>query len=171
MGEEEARAEGSEEESGRRTYPVIGIGAGSTASDELRELLGGLQLASVATIVVEHISPERERAITEALRDDHGDKVVDIEDGTGIEPGKIFVVSGAAEVAVFHGTFHVMPLSAAPRTPRLPIDFFLRALAADQGESAIGVILAGTAPDGTFGLQAVKAEGGITFVQDHAGGN
>ena len=48
------------------------------------------------------------------------------------------------------------------------IDFFLEALARDQRECAIGVILSGTASDGTLGLCAVKEEGGITFAQDHS---
>src|SRR5262249_21663385 len=44
---------------------------------------------------------------------------------------------------------------------------FFRSLAEDQGHKAIGVILSGTATDGTLGLEAIKAEGGITFAQDH----
>src|SRR6185369_17045474 len=47
-----------------------------------------------------------------------------------------------------------------------PIDSFFEALAEDQREAAIGVILSGTASDGTRGLEAIKAEGGITFAQD-----
>ncbi|HEV2666695.1 MAG TPA: CheR family methyltransferase, partial [Blastocatellia bacterium] len=43
---------------------------------------------------------------------------------------------------------------------------FLRTLAEDQNSRAIGVILSGTATDGTLGLEAVKAEGGITFAQE-----
>ena len=34
----------------------------------------------------------------------------------------------------------------------LPIDYFFRSLAEDQGESAIGVVLSGTGTDGTLGL-------------------
>jgi two-component system CheB/CheR fusion protein len=46
------------------------------------------------------------------------------------------------------------------------IDLFLESLAKDQGERAIGVILSGTATDGTQGLEMIKAEGGIAFAQD-----
>src|SRR2546427_8292496 len=46
------------------------------------------------------------------------------------------------------------------------IDYFFRSLAEDQGHKAIGVILSGTATDGTLGLEEIKAEGGITFAQD-----
>jgi two-component system CheB/CheR fusion protein len=48
----------------------------------------------------------------------------------------------------------------------MPIDTFLRSLAEDQKNNAVGVILSGTASDGTVGLGAIKGEGGITFAQD-----
>jgi two-component system CheB/CheR fusion protein len=48
----------------------------------------------------------------------------------------------------------------------MPVDHFFRSLADDQGSKAIGVILSGTASDGTLGLKAIKAQGGITFAQD-----
>ncbi|HLH29939.1 MAG TPA: CheR family methyltransferase, partial [Terriglobia bacterium] len=52
------------------------------------------------------------------------------------------------------------------RARRMPIDMFLRSLAQDQQGRAIGVILSGTASDGTLGMQAIKAMGGVTFAQD-----
>ena len=52
--------------------------------------------------------------------------------------------------------------------PHRSIDFFFEALAQDQKQCAIGVILSGTATDGTLGLEAIKAEAGITFAQDES---
>ena len=49
---------------------------------------------------------------------------------------------------------------------RQPIDHFFRSLAEDQGENAIGVILSGTGSDGTLGVKAIKAQGGLVVVQD-----
>lgn len=46
------------------------------------------------------------------------------------------------------------------------IDSFFESLARDRAGSSIGVVLSGTASDGTLGLEAIKAEGGITFAQD-----
>jgi two-component system CheB/CheR fusion protein len=60
-------------------------------------------------------------------------------------------------------------LRLAPRTPEkrfLPVDHFMRSMAAELHSQAIGVILSGTASDGTLGLEAIKAEGGLTFAQD-----
>ena len=42
----------------------------------------------------------------------------------------------------------------------MSIDGFLESLAKDRGSLAFGVILSGTASDGTIGLRAIKAEGG-----------
>jgi two-component system CheB/CheR fusion protein len=42
----------------------------------------------------------------------------------------------------------------------------MHALAQSQGAKAIGVVLSGSAADGTLGLQEIKAAGGITFAQD-----
>jgi two-component system CheB/CheR fusion protein len=50
--------------------------------------------------------------------------------------------------------------------PPMPIDAFFRSLASDCGKNAIGVILSGTATDGTLGVAAIKNEGGITFAQE-----
>src|SRR5205823_11021490 len=59
-------------------------------------------------------------------------------------------------------------LRVEPRGDRavMPIDALFRSLAVDQAGRAIGVILSGTASDGTLGSKAIKAEGGITFAQD-----
>jgi len=46
------------------------------------------------------------------------------------------------------------------------IDHFFRSLAEDQGHKAIGVVLSGSATDGTLGLEEIKAAGGITFAQN-----
>jgi two-component system, chemotaxis family, CheB/CheR fusion protein len=59
-----------------------------------------------------------------------------------------------------------LKLQPREQTPHHSIDFFLESLAEDQRERAIGVVLSGTATDGTLGLEAIKAEGGITFAQD-----
>src|SRR4051812_16257214 len=48
----------------------------------------------------------------------------------------------------------------------VPIDLFFTSLAEVHGAHAIGVVLSGTASDGTAGLKAIKDHGGITFAQD-----
>ncbi len=47
----------------------------------------------------------------------------------------------------------------------MPIDHFMSELAEDAGENAVGIVLSGTAHDGTAGLKAIRAGGGLTLVQ------
>src|SRR5262249_8733582 len=50
--------------------------------------------------------------------------------------------------------------------PMLAIDHFFESLAEEQGSRAIAVLLSGSGSDGTAGLRAIKAAGGITFAQN-----
>ena len=52
------------------------------------------------------------------------------------------------------------------RGQHMPIDNFFRSLAEKIGQRAIGVVLSGTASDGTEGCRAIKQAGGLTFAQD-----
>ncbi len=47
-------------------------------------------------------------------------------------------------------------------------DFFFRALAEDQQEHGIGVILSGMGSDGILGLRAIQEKAGVVFVQEPA---
>ena len=76
----------------------------------------------------------------------------------------VYVIPPNKDLSILHGVLHLLaPL--APRGLRLPIDFFFRALAEDQQEHSIGVILSGMGTDGTLGLRAIKEKGGSVFVQ------
>src|SRR4030095_6389646 len=78
----------------------------------------------------------------------------------------VYVIPPDRNMVISQGVLQLLPRQEA-RGQYRPIDFFLRSLAQDQGQRAIGVILSGTATDGTLGLEAIKAEGGITFAQDN----
>ena len=91
--------------------------------------------------------------------------VLQIADKTQVEPDHVYVIPPNCDLTIAHGTLHVQD-RAEPRSVNTTVDIFLRSLAADQGPNAIGVILSGTASDGTDGLTAIKGEGGITFAQD-----
>ena len=58
-------------------------------------------------------------------------------------------------------------LTLIRRTERLnvAIDHFLESLAEECGSRAIGIVLSGTGSDGTAGLRAIKAAGGLTLAQ------
>ncbi len=69
-------------------------------------------------------------------------------------------------MAFLNGTLQLLE-PAEPRGHRLPIDFFFRSLASDQRERAIGIVLSGNGSDGTQGVRAIKAEGGMVMAAEH----
>ncbi|MGZ6291621.1 MAG: CheR family methyltransferase, partial [Syntrophales bacterium] len=93
--------------------------------------------------------------------------VVEAGDGMQVEPDHIYVIPPNRNMAIFHNTLH-LSVPVDPRGLRMPIDFFFRSLAEDQGEKAICIILSGTGSDGTLGLRAVNGAGGMSMVQDPA---
>src|SRR5206468_6509303 len=93
--------------------------------------------------------------------------VHEVSNNMPVQPNHVYVIPPNTTMAIAHGNLKLRPrveTSGAHRS----IDFFFESLARDQRERAIGVILSGTASDGTFGLEAIKAEAGITFAQDES---
>src|SRR5213595_3770918 len=82
-----------------------------------------------------------------------------------IAPNHVYIIPPNTDMAIAQGVLKLQRRPAG-RAPHHSIDFFFQSLAQDQHECAIGVILSGTASDGTLGTEAIKAEGGITFAQD-----
>ena len=91
--------------------------------------------------------------------------VVEAQDQMAVVPNRVYVIPPNRDMTIFHGVLQ-LSVPAGVRAQRMPIDFFLRSLAEEQGEKAIGVILSGTGTDGTLGLRAIKGAGGVSFVQD-----
>jgi len=148
------------------SLPVVGIGASAGGLEAFTKLLKHLpDDTGMAFVLVQHLDPTHASALTEILSRATTMPVTEVRDGIRAEPNHVYVIPPNTNMAILHHT-----LSLMPRTEKhglhLPIDYFLRSLAEDRRSRAVGVILSGTASDGTLGLQAIKAEGGITFAQD-----
>ena len=85
--------------------------------------------------------------------------------GVTIAPNRVYIAPANEYLSVLHTTLH--HLDATPgESLQFPIDVFFRALAEDQQQRAVGIVLSGTGTDGTLGLQAIKAAAGIIMVQN-----
>src|SRR5258708_5058161 len=145
---------------GQPDFAIVGVGASAGGLEALTALVKALTIDRMAVVVVQHMSPQHESMLPELLGRVSQATVVDIVDGTRIEPNHIYVAPGNTQLSLLRGVVQVM----APET-RHPIDFFFRALAEDHGRDAIGVVLSGMGSDGTLGLRAIREHGGIPFVQ------
>ena len=88
--------------------------------------------------------------------------VLEVKDGVHVEPNHVYVMPPGTTMTLVEGCLKLNQKGKSMR----PIDAFLNSLAAERKTQAIGIVLSGTGTDGTRGLRAVRAEGGITFAQD-----
>jgi two-component system CheB/CheR fusion protein len=153
---------------GRSTFPIVGIGASAGGLEVLELFLKNVPVGSgMAFVIVQHLDPTHKGILAELLQRVTPMKVSQIKDRTRVQPDRVYVIPPNKDLSILHGVLHLLD-PVAPRGLRLPIDFFLRSLAADSEDHSIGVILSGMGADGTLGLKAIKEKAGVVFVQDPA---
>jgi two-component system CheB/CheR fusion protein len=118
-------------------------------------------------VLVQHLAPDHSSILTDLIGRYTRMQVFEVEDGVAVQPNCAYIIPPNRDMAFLNGTLQLMEPSA-PRGQRLPIDFFFRSLAQDQRERAICIVLSGTGSDGTQGVRAIKAEGGMVMVQSPA---
>ena len=150
----------------RRTFPIVGIGASAGGLEAFRSLLQAVPAKTgMAFVLVQHLDPEHESLLTRLLSNATRMPVTEVTEGVAVEPDHVYVIPPNKALGIRNGALHL--LARRRQDPRhMPIDAFFSSLAENEGSRAIGVILSGVASDGTLGLAAIKAAGGITFAQD-----
>ncbi len=153
---------------GGRSCIVVGVGASAGGLEAFSALLGKLPAdTGMAFVFLPHLDPKHASLLTHLLSAKTAMVVTEVTDGVRVVPDHVYVVPPGADMTLEGGRLKLTPRDEKAAR-RLPIDAFLRSLAADSGERAIGVILSGAASDGAQGLAAIKSEGGVTFAQEPA---
>ncbi|MEO5945455.1 MAG: chemotaxis protein CheB [Chitinophagaceae bacterium] len=151
-------------------FPVVGIGASAGGLDAFKKLLKAIpEDSGMAYVLVQHLDPKHESLLPELLQKVTKIPVLEITDDIKVHPDHIYVIPSNKMMVATDGVLLLAPRPEKSTTGRnLPIDLFFTSLAEVHQEHAIGVVLSGTASDGTQGLKAIKDHGGITFAQDEA---
>ena len=154
-------------DSPQKFFPIVGIGASAGGLEAFRQLLQNLPAdTGAAFVLVQHLSPTHESILPGLLARstaDAGGRGAGRREDRARPRLRDPVPDGPGD----HGWAPEAPAARdAPRDRHMPIDLFFRTLAEVRGSQAIGVVLSGTASDGTLGLKAIKAAGGICLAQD-----
>jgi two-component system, chemotaxis family, CheB/CheR fusion protein len=158
--------EGTSAKAASPPFPIVGVGASAGGLEAFTQMLSALPVdTGMAFVLVQHLAPTHSSLLADILSRTTAMPVTEVADGLRVQPNRVYVIPPDRNMILSRGILRLLPREEAHGQYR-PIDFFLRTLAAEQGHRAIGVILSGTATDGTRGLEAIKAEGGITFAQD-----
>ena len=144
---------------------IVAVGASAGGLEAFSQILDRLPSSpNVAFVFVQHLSPQHASALPELLAAKTPLPVVQATNGMEIEANHVYVMPPNVHMRVLDGELHLLP-RPNDRTQFTPIDFFFESLARWAQERAIGVILSGTASDGSVGIAEIKALGGITIAQ------
>ncbi len=154
-----------------RRFSIVGVGASAGGLEAFSELLHQLDgqdgaREEMALVLIQHLDPAHTSFLREALAKTTTLPVHQAEDGMSVEPGNVYVIPPNTTLGIRGDRLSLSPRPLEAKVKHLPVDAFFRELAAARGDRAIGVVLSGTASDGTDGLQAIKDANGITFAQE-----
>jgi two-component system CheB/CheR fusion protein len=141
----------------------VGIGGSAGGFEAAMELLRHLPpKTGMAFVIVQHLDPHHGSRLPNLLGKATSMPVAEITETTTPQPNAVYVQPPNKCVIASKGK-----LTLVSRTEKLNvgIDHFFESLAEECGSHGIGIVLSGTGSDGTAGLRAIKAAGGLTFAQ------
>ncbi len=150
------------------SFPVVAIGASAGGLTAFKKLLRAIQdEPGMAFLFIQHLDPDHASLLPEILQKETKMPVVEMSQECEIEPNHVYVMPSDKLMKVSNGKLRLTDRPEKKNSERvLPIDLLFSALAEVYESHAIGVVLSGTASDGTKGLKAIKDGGGITFAQN-----
>jgi len=147
-------------------FSIVGIGASAGGLEALEGFFKGLPAnPDAAFVIVTHLNREQESFLHEIVSRYTRLPVSVAQDGVAISRNRVYVMPPDVLLGIHGGRLQIKKRSESFRHEFKPIDVFLSALAYDQGECAVSVILSGADGDGTLGTKAVKEAGGLTLAQ------
>src|SRR5262245_33884798 len=146
------------------SFPIVGIGGSAGGFEAAMELLKELAPKSgMAFVIVQHLDPSHASRLPGLLSKATQMPVTEIGRRVRPKPNTVYVLPANKGLIYKQGALNLVRLGVRLT---LAIDHFFESLAEEQGSRAIGVLLSGSGSDGTAGLRAIEAAGGITFAQD-----
>ena len=147
-------------------FLYVGIGASAGGLDAIEKLLTNIpENSGNAFIIIQHMDPTHKSGLVNILSRHTNMKVLQVEDGVQVKPDHVYIIPPNKDMGLLNGKLQLMePLE--PHGLRMPINYFFTSLAQDQQDKSVGIILSGFGSDGSIGLKAIKANGGICIAQD-----
>ncbi|MEO8295283.1 MAG: chemotaxis protein CheB [Gemmatimonadota bacterium] len=147
---------------------MVGIGASAGGVEAFARLLKALPVDSgMSFVLLSHLSPSHHSELARIFSPLTPMPVKDAEDGEPIIPNQVYVLPSDRILTIADGCLHLTGRNSTDLRPSA-IDQFFESLAIELGPLAVGVVLSGTGFDGTAGVRAIRAHGGVTYAQDPA---
>lgn len=149
-----------------KTPKLIVIGASRGGIEAVRKILDALPVSFPAAVaIVLHRSADSSEALVSLVQKEAALPVTEPDDKEKIIPGRIYLAPSDYHLLI-EADWFALSTDDPVNFARPSIDVLFSSAVEAYGGVAAGVILTGTGHDGALGLKAIKAQGGITIVQD-----
>ena len=145
---------------------IVAIGASAGGLNAINDFFDNMPEDNhLSFIVIQHLSPDHKSLMAELVSKHTPMEVHVAEDGMLVQSGNLYLIPEKKVMTFKNGALRLKE-KLREHQPSGVIDIFLESLAQEKKDKAIAIILSGTGSDGSKGVEAVKANGGIVVVQD-----
>lgn len=145
---------------------IVGIGASAGGFEALQKFLSKIVMdENICYVILQHLDSKRPTLLGELLSKDIGIEITAIENEEEIKGNHIYFCPPNKNVIVSNGKFLFVNIDNG-HAPKPSINKFLKSLAEEKKEKAIGIILSGSGSDGSEGIAEIAKYNGITLTED-----
>ncbi len=151
----------------KKEFFVVGIGASAGGLEALQQFLEFVPIRDdIAYIIAQHLSPTHKSLLTNLLSKYSKLDTIEAENGMEIKGGTLYVTPPNKDIKLIENIIRLSTPSGESYSAKPSVDMFFTSIAQNSGIKPIGILLSGTGSDGTRGLLEIKANDGITIVQE-----
>lgn len=145
---------------------IVAIGASAGGLEPIEQFFEAMgSEPGLAFVVIQHLSPDHKSLMDELLARRSSMTIRHIENGMRVQPNTLYLNPPRTELTLAGDRLFTREEDTA-QLVAYPIDTFMRCLAEERRESAVGIILSGTGTDGGKGAAAIRQAGGLVLIQD-----
>ena len=160
---------GPEAAPARAAFDVVAIVASAGGLTAISAVLAALPVDfPAALVIVQHLSPDHPSQMADILSRRMPLPVKQAEEGDTLRPGHVYLAPPGHHLIVNPDLTLSLTRTEKVRHARPSGDVLFNSVSVACGVRAIALVLTGGDGDGTAGIQAIKAAGGVTLTQDEA---
>jgi len=146
-------------------HHIIAIGASAGGMEEINSFFDHTPLDGVSYIIVQHLSSDFKSRMVELLGRHSKLDVKEAKNGMKVECNLVYLIPNDKYMTIRKSKLYLSDKENT-KGPHLTINRFFSSLAEDFGKKAIGIVLSGLGSDGTEGVKAIKAAGGMVIARN-----
>lgn len=147
-------------------HRIVAIGASAGGLEAIHEFFDNVpENTNLSFVVIQHLSPDYKSLLVELVSKHTHMNVFEAGQDMTVQKNCVYIIPNNKLMTISRGKLQLVN-KVPDKAPNTAIDFFLHSLAHEKGSNAIAIILSGTGTDGTRGIDAIKANGGMVLVQD-----